>query len=63
MSSAHSVPHSHNEEAAYAYVEARIWPDGLVCPDCGSVERISKMQGRAPASALTSATSAASPSP
>lgn len=41
-----SRPEFHNEEAAYAYVEARIWPDGPVCPHCGGVERISKMGGK-----------------
>lgn len=46
MTSALSAPHFHNEEAAYAYVEARIWPQGPVCPHCGGVERISKMQGK-----------------
>lgn len=46
MTSAISAPHFHNEEAAYAYVEARIWPNGPVCPHCGGVERISKMQGK-----------------
>lgn len=40
-----SQPHFHNEEAAYAFVESRIWPKGPVCPHCGGVERISKMQG------------------
>lgn len=46
MTSALSAPHFHNEEAAYAYVEARIWPEGPVCPHCGGVDRISKMQGK-----------------
>src|ERR1700742_3023085 len=46
MASALSAAHFHNEEAAYAYVEARIWPEGPVCPQCGGVERISKMQGK-----------------
>jgi transposase-like protein len=46
MTGALSAPHFHNEEAAYAYVEARIWPEGPVCPHCGGVERISKMQGK-----------------
>ncbi len=41
-----SAPHFHNEEAAYAFVEARIWPSGPVCPHCGSVERIGKMCGK-----------------
>jgi transposase-like protein len=40
-----SAPHFHNEEAAYAYVEARVWPEGPVCPHCGGVERIGKMGG------------------
>ncbi|TZG28923.1 IS1595 family transposase [Sphingomonas montanisoli] len=46
MSSALSRPEFHNEEAAYAFVEARIWPEGPTCPHCGGVERISKMQGK-----------------
>ena len=44
--SALSEPHFHNEEAAYAYVEARIWPNGAICPHCGGYERISKMNGK-----------------
>ena len=44
--SALSAPHLHNEEAAYAYVEARIWPQGPVCPHCGGVDRIGKMGGK-----------------
>jgi transposase-like protein len=42
-----SQEHLQNEEAAYAWVEARIWPEGPVCPHCGGKERISKMQGKA----------------
>jgi transposase-like protein len=38
--------HFHDEEAAYAYLEARIWPNGPVCPHCGGVDRISKMKGK-----------------
>jgi transposase-like protein len=41
-----SQAHFHNEEAAYAFVEARIWPQGPVCPHCGSCERIGKMGGK-----------------
>lgn len=41
-----SAPHFHNEEAAYAYIEARLWPNGPVCPHCGGVDRLSKMQGK-----------------
>ncbi|HEY6630389.1 MAG TPA: IS1595 family transposase [Rhizobiaceae bacterium] len=38
--------HFHDEAAAYKFVEARIWPNGPVCPHCGGVERISKMAGK-----------------
>lgn len=38
--------HFHDEAAAYRFVEARIWPNGPVCPHCGGVERISKMGGK-----------------
>jgi len=38
--------HFHDEAAAYAFVEARVWPNGPVCPHCGGVERISKMGGK-----------------
>jgi transposase-like protein len=37
----------HSEEAAYKFLESRIWPNGPVCPHCGGFERISKMQGKA----------------
>src|SRR5215210_5290294 len=42
-----SAKHFHDEEAAYAYLEKKIWPNGPVCPHCGGFERISKMQGKA----------------
>jgi transposase-like protein len=38
--------HLQDEAAAFAYVEAALWPDGPVCPHCGGVTRISKMQGK-----------------
>lgn len=41
-----SAPHFHNEEAAYAFVEARVWPTGPVCPHCGGFDRIGKMGGK-----------------
>jgi transposase-like protein len=41
-----SKPYFHNEEAAYAFIESHIWPNGPVCPHCGSVERIGKMGGK-----------------
>lgn len=47
MTSIFNAPQMQNEEAAYAYVEARVWPNGPVCPHCGGVERIGKMAGKA----------------
>jgi transposase-like protein len=41
-----SRPELHNEEAAYVYVEARIWPNGATCPKCGERDRVSKMGGK-----------------
>ena len=37
-----------NEEAAFAFVEARLWPDGPNCPQCGNADakRIRKMEGK-----------------
>ena len=37
-----------NEEAAFAYVEALLWPNGPVCPHCGNADqdRIHKMRGK-----------------
>ena len=29
-----------DEESARQYLEARLWPDGIKCPDCKSRERI-----------------------
>jgi transposase-like protein len=45
MKSVLSDKHFHNEAAAYAFVEARVWPNGVVCPHCGGFDRISKMKG------------------
>jgi transposase-like protein len=38
--------HFHNEEAAFAYVEARLWPKGPVCPHCGETKRVTKLAGK-----------------
>jgi transposase-like protein len=37
-----------NEDAAFAFVEAALWPHGPVCPHCGNVDakRIKKMEGK-----------------
>jgi transposase-like protein len=41
-----NAPHFHDEKAAIAFVEARVWPKGPVCPKCGGVERIGLMGGK-----------------
>ena len=46
MASALSAAQFHNEESAFAYVEARVWPQGPVCPHCGGFDRIGKMGGQ-----------------
>ncbi|WP_334175016.1 IS1595 family transposase [Pseudoxanthobacter sp.] len=37
--------HFHDEAAAYKFVEARIWPNGAVCPHCGGTDRNSPLKG------------------
>jgi transposase-like protein len=46
MKSVLSDKHFHDEKAAYQWVEARVWPNGPVCPHCGGFDRISKMGGK-----------------
>ena len=43
-----SAAHFHNEEAAFEYVEARLWPEGPVCPHCGNVDQkaIGRLTGK-----------------
>jgi len=46
MQSILSAEHYHSEEAAYAYIEARIWSNGPVCPHCGATrEHVGKLNG------------------
>ena len=41
-----SSPHFQNEDAAFAYVEARLWPNGPVCPFCWATgDKIGAMNG------------------
>ncbi len=39
MNSNLNAPHFHDEQAAYAYVEAILWPNGPVCPHCGNCDQ------------------------
>ena len=45
MASILSQEFFHNEKAAYDFVEARLWPNGAVCPHCGVIGRAGKLQG------------------
>jgi transposase-like protein len=37
----------HSEPAAFEYLERTLWPDGSVCPHCGTVGTATKLQGKA----------------
>lgn len=41
-----SAPHFHDEQAATDFVERRVWPHGPVCPLCGGMDRIGRLQGK-----------------
>jgi hypothetical protein len=41
-----SDPRFFNEEAAFDYVESQLWPEGPICPHCGSMaEKIGRLEG------------------
>jgi transposase-like protein len=46
MSSILSAAYFHNEEAAYQFVEARVWANGRICPHCGEIDRSGKLEGK-----------------
>jgi len=41
-----SAEHFQTEEAAFAYVEAKLWANGPVCHHCGETGRIGRLQGK-----------------
>ena len=41
-----NAPQFQTEEAAFAYVEARLWPNGPVCPHCDSGKPVGKLAGK-----------------
>lgn len=43
-----NAPQFRDEQSAYDYVEALLWPNGPVCPHCGNCaqDRITKLQGK-----------------
>ena len=46
MQSALNAPEFRDEAAAFAYVEAKLWPTGPVCAHCGVVGEASKAKGK-----------------
>jgi transposase-like protein len=41
-----NAPQFQNEAAAFAYVEAHLWPEEPVCPHCGSGDRVGRLNGK-----------------
>jgi transposase-like protein len=41
-----TAAHFNDEATAYAYVEARIWANGRVCPHCGVYDRSGRLTGK-----------------
>lgn len=41
-----NAPHFHDEAAAIAKLESIVWPNGPVCPKCGSGDRVSEIKGK-----------------
>lgn len=41
-----NAKHFHDEQAAYDWVEARVWPQGRVCPHCGVVGDSGALKGK-----------------
>ena len=40
-------PIFHDEEKAREWLEAQVWPNGPVCPHCGSTDRLTRLEGKA----------------
>src|SRR5471030_1726561 len=41
-----SADHFHDEAAAVAFIEARLWPNGPVCPRCGETNRVGRLNAK-----------------
>lgn len=46
MQSALSAPYLQDEAAAFAYVEAKLWPEGPVCHHCGVIGQAGRLNGK-----------------
>jgi transposase-like protein len=42
-----SRPEFHDEESARKFLEAQLWPDGPVCPHCGTIDNATALKGAA----------------
>ena len=47
MASVLNQPYFQDEAAAFAKLESLIWPNGPVCPHCGSTDRVRPLAGKA----------------
>jgi transposase-like protein len=45
MASVLNEPYFHDEAAAFAALEAIVWPNGAVCPFCHATDRIGRLEG------------------
>jgi transposase-like protein len=45
MASVLNEPYFHDEAAAFEALEAIVWPNGPVCPRCGGVDRLGRLNG------------------
>jgi transposase-like protein len=41
-----AAPHFNDEATAYAFVEARLWANGRICPHCGVVDQSGALKGK-----------------
>src|SRR5579872_7517791 len=46
MASDYSNPIFHDAEKARVWLEARLWPDGAICPKCGVIGEATLMKGK-----------------
>jgi hypothetical protein len=49
-----SNPIFHDEAKARAWLEARLWPDGPICPHCGVVDQETALKGKSHRAGLLS---------
>jgi transposase-like protein len=41
-----SHPRFHDVATAYEWIEARVWPEGPICPHCGAVDGATALKGK-----------------